>query len=112
DERNSKERTALRAHLPLPREIQREEGQHEHGGVAQQRDLGEPFESGPDGETGTERTGEDDREFFTAPRSSGFLTATDTGEDELLPQPVGVLLGELSGDLVETTHSADRDEEC
>src|SRR5690606_26195363 len=53
-----------------------------------------------------------DREFFTAPRSSGFLTATDTGEDELLPQPVGVLLGELSGDLVETTHSADRDEEC
>ncbi len=94
----------------LPREVRGQERQDEQADVAHQRcAVVDPGDAGLDRDARPDRECEHDREL-APPRRAGVVGVL-RNEDELLPQPVGVLAGELAGDGVEVAEALDRDEE-
>ncbi len=105
-----------RIHPALPGEVPREERQDEEAGVARIERLvvlvaNLQAEEGRnlDGERRAYGQGQHDEGFDTADRlGRGGVVGTD---DELLPQPLGVLARKLARESVEAPHALDGDQE-
>ena len=109
-ERDEQRRHHARGEPALPREVPGEEGQHEQAEVARQHRLvAEPGGAGLDRQPGPDRERQDDAQL--PPRRRAGVLGVLREEHELLPQPLGVLAGELVRDGVEVAHALDRDEE-
>jgi hypothetical protein len=107
--RGEQDRSGPPRDAALPREVARQERQDGEGGVAHEQQLvvARHVQQDLDPDTGGDREGQDHTQLAPATAVARLLR----DEHELLPEPVGVLAGELARDLVEVAHALDRDEE-
>ena len=95
---------------PLPREVRGQEGEDEQAQVAHQgRAVVDPGRAGLDRHARPDGECEDDGQL--APRRRAGVVGAVRYQDELLPQPVGVLAGKFARDGVEVAQALDGDEE-